>query len=87
MALKPIRARLRNHSNGLAKIQLNVAAGDEIEVSEDVAAQLAHQGAPFSEIESETAAEPVKPKPAKKAPAKKAPAKKAPAPRQGTDPQ
>ncbi len=71
MALKPIRARLRNHSNGLAKIYISIAAGDEIEVSGDVAAQIAHQGAPMSD--ATLTPEPVKA--AKKAPAK-APAKK-----------
>lgn len=71
MALKPIRARLRNHSNGLAKIYISIAAGDEIEVSEDVVAQIAHQGAPMSD--ATLTPEPVKA--AKKVPAK-APAKK-----------
>jgi len=72
MALKPIRARLRNHSNGLAKIYISIAAGDEIEVSGDVAAQIAHQGAPMSEAtpDAEPTPEPVKA--AKKVPAKKA---------------
>lgn len=73
MALKPIRPRLRNISNGLAKVQVSIAPGDEIEVSEDVAAQIAHQGAPLRESAS-TVAEPAEP--AKKAPAKKAAAKK-----------
>jgi len=68
MALKPIRARLRNHSNGLAKIYISIAAGDEIEVSGDVAAQIAHQGAPMSD--ATLTPEPVKA--AKKVPAKKA---------------
>ena len=68
MALKPIRARLRNHSNGLAKIYISIAAGDEIEVSWDVAAQIAHQGAPMSD--ATLTPEPVKA--AKKVPAKKA---------------
>jgi len=68
MALKPIRARLRNHSNGLAKIYISIAAGDEIEVSEDVVAQIAHQGAPMSD--ATLTPEPVKA--AKKVPAKKA---------------
>lgn len=47
MALNPIRPRLRNISNSVAKVQISVAPGDELEVSDDVAAQLAHQGAPF----------------------------------------
>ena len=47
MALKPIRPRLRNISNDVAKVEIVLAPGDEIEVSEDVAAQLAHQRAPF----------------------------------------
>jgi hypothetical protein len=71
MGLNPIRPRLRNISNDLAKVQINIAPGDEVEVSEDVAAQLAHQGAPMRPV-----GEP------KKAPAKKAPAKKA-APKAG----
>ncbi len=73
MALKPIRARLRNHSNGLAKIYISIAAGDEIEVSEDVVAQIAHQGAPMSD--ATLTPEPVKA--AKKVPAKAAPKAKA----------
>lgn len=72
MPLNPIRPRLRNVSNGVAKVELVVPAGDEIEVSEEVAAQLAHQRAPFSEA-TPSEAKPV----AKKPPAKKAPAKKA----------
>ncbi len=42
MALNPISARLRvvNKSNGVAKVSLVVAAGDELEVSSEVAAQL-----------------------------------------------
>jgi hypothetical protein len=71
MALNPIRPRLRNVSHDVAKVQLVIAAGDELEVSEDVAAQLAHQRAPFSEV---TVVEPSEGKP-KKAPAKKAAAK------------
>lgn len=47
MALKPISTRLRNVSNGLAKVYISVAPGDEIEVPEDVAAQIAHQRAPL----------------------------------------
>lgn len=70
MALNPVRPRLRNHSNGLAKIQISIPVGDEIEVSEDVAAQIAHQGAPLRADEPA----PVKAA-AKKVPAKKAPAK------------
>lgn len=75
MALNPLRPRLRNHSNGLAKIQISIPAGDEIEVSEDVAAQIAHQGAPLSESAAPVA-ETSEPEPAKKAPAKKTAAKK-----------
>lgn len=67
MALNPIRPRLRNISNGVAKVQITVPAGDEIEVSAEVAAQIAHQGAPLK-----PAAAPV----AEKAAAKKAPATK-----------
>ena len=80
MALNPIRKQLRNISNGVAKVQINVAAGDEIEVSEDVAAQLAHQGAPFRDTSSPAAtpepAEVADPAPSKKVPAKKTAAKK-----------
>ena len=68
MALKPVRPRLRNISNDVAKVQLVVAAGDELEVSEDVAAQLAHQGAPFREAAPASKAEdpaPDEPKPVK----------------------
>lgn len=50
MALKPIRPRLRNISNDVAKVQITIPAGDEIEVSEEVAAQLAHQGAPMRDV-------------------------------------
>lgn len=58
MALKPPRSRLRNISNGLAKVQISIPAGDEIEVSEEVAAQLAHQGAPMRDASSEKAPKP-----------------------------
>lgn len=70
MALKPVRPRLRNISNDVAKVQIVVPAGDEIEVSEEVAAQIAHQGAPLQ-------ASPPVPDPVPgKAPAKKATARK-----------
>ncbi len=49
MALNPIRPRLRNISNGVAKVQLIIPAGDEIEVSAEVAEQLERQRAPFSD--------------------------------------
>lgn len=64
MALKPINPRLRviNKSNGVAKVDLRVAAGDELEVSADVAAQLG------SEFAGVSTAAPVEPAPAKKAP-------------------
>lgn len=52
MALKPINPRLRNISNGVAKVQINVAPGDEIEVPQDVADQLSLARAPFSEVGS-----------------------------------
>lgn len=75
MALNPVRPRLRNISNGLAKIQVAIPAGDEVEVSAEVAAQIAHQGAPLRPVDPDS-----EPEPAKKAPAKKkAPVKKAPA--------
>lgn len=80
MPLNPLRPRLRNHSNAVAKIDLVIPAGDEIEVSEDVAAQLAVQRAPFSEVTADPEPEPETgdPEPAKPTPAaKKAPAKKA----------
>lgn len=66
MALKPINPRLRviNKSNGVAKVDLRVAPGDELEVSADVAAQL---GSEFAGVS--TAAVPkAAPAPAKKAP-------------------
>ena len=65
MALKPVRPRLRNISNGVAKVQIIVPAGDEIEVSEEVAAQIAHQGSPLrveAADEPGETVEPVKPK-------------------------
>lgn len=64
MALKPISPRLRviNKSNDVAKVDLRVAPGDELEVSADVAAQL---GSEFAAAESKAAPEPA---PAKKAP-------------------
>lgn len=64
MALKPISPRLRviNKSNGVAKIDLRVAPGDELEVSADVAAQLG------SEFAVPRAAPVADPAPAKKAP-------------------
>lgn len=80
MALNPIGPRLRNISNGLAKIQISIPAGEEIVVSDEVAAQIAHQGAPLRDesvpVPGPKVTEPLeatKPdRPAKKAPAKKA---------------
>ena len=84
MPLNPLRPRLRNHSNGVAKIDLVIPAGDEIEVSEDVAAQLAVQRAPFSEVTPEPEPETGDPEPAKpKGAAKKAPATKKATPKAG----
>lgn len=79
MALKPIRPRLRNISNDVAKVQITVPAGDEVEVSERVADQIARQGAPLRESTPPTPKADAEP--AKKAPAKKkAAARKASAP-------
>jgi|GEM_PF-5748780 len=70
MALNPISARLRvvNKSNGVAKVSLVVAAGDELEVSSEVAAQLPSAFAAVAE--PELALEPVA-KAEPEAPAKK----------------
>lgn len=84
MALKPIRARLRNVSNDIVRVQLTVPAGEEIEVSAEVAAEVAAQRVPL--VEASTPDEVTDPddgdasEPA--TPAKKAPAKKA-APKRG----
>lgn len=61
MALKPVRPRLRNTSNGLAKVSIAVAPGDEIEVSEEVAAQVAAQRAPLVASNTPAAPEPTEP--------------------------
>lgn len=61
MALKPVRPRLRNTSNGLAKVSIAVAPGDEIEVSEEVAAQVAAQRAPLVASNTPAASEPTEP--------------------------
>lgn len=77
MALNPIRPRLRNISNDLAKITLSIPAGDEIEVSEDVAAQIAHQQAPLAVAAPEKApVAPEAPAEAEDAPEAKKPAKR-----------
>jgi hypothetical protein len=49
MPLNEIRPGLRviNKSNSVSKVTVHVAAGDELEVSEDVAAQLAAQNLDF----------------------------------------
>lgn len=52
MALKPIRPRLRNLSNDVVKVALTVPPGDELEVSEDVAAQVAHQRASLTDVDA-----------------------------------
>lgn len=84
MALNPLNPRLRviNKSNGVAKVDLRIAAGDELEVSAEVAAQLGSEftdagSVPQQEAEvlAELATEPAAEKP-EKAPAKKAPAAK-----------
>lgn len=76
MALNPLNPRLRviNKSNGVAKVDLRIAAGDELEVSAEVAAQL---GSEFTDAGSvpQQEAEVLAEKP-EKAPAKKAPAAK-----------
>lgn len=79
MSLRPIRPTLRtlhNGSNDVAKVSINVPAGDDITVSEYVAAQLQAQTGAFkdgaapapeaSETTDETPA-PVKAKPSKSA--------------------
>jgi hypothetical protein len=72
MALTPLRPRLRNVSNGLAKVTLSIPAGDEIEVSEEVAAQIIHQGAPLRDAAPSPEPESTEaPKPARKARAAK----------------
>lgn len=84
MALREVSPGLRtihNGSNGIAKVSLGVPAGDELTVSEEVAAQLQAQSGAFKDGPA-TAAAPVAPSPvadestADAAPAKKAPAKK-----------
>ena len=49
MALNEISPRLRviNKSNHVSKVLVNVQPGDELEVSEDVAAQIAGQSLDF----------------------------------------
>jgi hypothetical protein len=54
--LNPPGVRLRNKSNGTAKVQLSIPAGDELEVSETVAAQL---GAEFVHAGGDAVAPPV----------------------------
>lgn len=57
MPLKAVRPGLRviNKSSGLSKVTIHVAAGDELEVSEDVAAQLAAQNQDFVATDSDAA--------------------------------
>ena len=43
--------RLFNKSNGVAKVGINVAAGAELEVDEDVATQLLAQSTAFAKID------------------------------------
>jgi hypothetical protein len=58
MSLREVRPGLRviNKSNHVSKVSLNVAAGDELEVSEDVAAQLAAQNLDFVSTDHDDAA-------------------------------
>jgi len=46
--------RLRNRSNAVAKVQLVVPAGDELEVGDDVAAQLLRQSTAFDKASSDS---------------------------------
>lgn len=81
MAMTPIRPGLRpemrtlhNGSNGVAKVSINVPAGDDVTVSEYVADQLQRQTGAFkvgaAPVTDEVVASP------EKAPAKKSAAKK-----------
>lgn len=49
--LRPAGVRLFNKSNAVAKVGINVAAGAELGVDEDVAAQLLRQSAAFAKID------------------------------------
>lgn len=87
MALHEIRPGLRviNKSNAVAKITIHVAAGDELEVSQDVADQIAAASQAFAPAEPEIYKK-VKPyPPVEEAPADDAPAAEvAPRPRKRT---
>lgn len=50
MPLNPPPVRLRNVSNGLAKLYAQVAPGDELEVSADVAEQIERQRLPLKPV-------------------------------------
>jgi hypothetical protein len=58
MPLNKIRPGLRviNKSNSVSKVTIHVAAGDSLEVSEEVAAQLAAQNLDFVPADSDDAA-------------------------------
>lgn len=90
VGLKPVTGglhRLKNDSAQVAKIQLNIPPGDELEVSDEVAAQLhaasthfkdpADVPIPGPQVEKDANGVPIVEEP-KKAPAKRA-SKKAPA--------
>jgi hypothetical protein len=57
MSLREVRPGLRviNKSQDVSKVQIHVAAGDELEVSAAVAAQLAAQNQDFAEVGTEAA--------------------------------
>lgn len=91
--LNPIRGGLRlvNRTNGLARVELRLQPGDEIEVPEG--SVLEQDRGPLTPVEApqtnpapaaadtgepEAPVEPEKAEPARKEPAKKAPAKRAP---------
>ena len=61
MSLNEPRPGLRviNKSHSVSKVTVHVAAGDELEVSEDVAAQIAAQNGDFVAVGSDDAAKAV----------------------------
>ena len=90
MGLKPVTGglhRLKNDSAQVAKIQLNIPPGDELEVSDEVAAQLHAASTHFKDpvdvpepgpqVEKDANGVPVEEATKPKAPAKRAPKKAA----------
>lgn len=59
--------RIRNGSNSVAKVQINVASGDELEVSEPLAAQLKAASGAFQDVDPKPAKAPAAKKPRKSA--------------------